>query len=668
MPMMRAPGGQTGYRPDIDGLRALAIVPVVAFHAGYAHVSGGFVGVDVFFVVSGFLITGLLLKEQQETGRIRLLDFYARRVRRLLPALTLMLLATLAVGFLVLSPAGDQQRLAQQAIAVSLFASNGLFWRLSNDYFAPDAERLPLLHTWTLAVEEQFYVIWPLVVILVALIALRAKLPFGRTLAGVLVVGVVVSFALSLWVMRVSEPAAFYLTPFRAWELGVGALLAMVPSIGGRTAPPWLATAIAGAGVAAILAAVVTFNSDTAFPGVAVMLPVAGSLAVIVGGGLHGANPVSRALAWTPLRLIGKVSYSWYLWHWPFLAMARAIDHSQRDIVRDTAIVLGALAVAAISHPFFEEPIRRRQFAPFKTVRSSVLAGLAMLLVCILAGAGLYLHANSASRPGTRANEILVARSNDFGRMTSCHHERTTVFALPKAKDCVAGAPQAPAAFLLFGDSVAQQMSQPLDAAAKDAGVGMVQRTANACRAFRVRPREEARFTFFDRDCVRFNRVVMDDLPEMIRDQHVKGVVVAGLWTATPDSADAADLIALVTALRAKGLRVLLVAETPHGELLTPDCLAYHSAQECSVSREKADAGRAAQMAYLRQAAAIPGVRLYDPDDDLCEGATCGAVVDGVIAYRDANHLSRKGGMLLTDKLKPNLVWLTSDGGDPPAP
>ncbi|MDB5451559.1 MAG: acyltransferase [Caulobacteraceae bacterium] len=644
-------GGKAGYRPDIDGLRALAITPVVAFHAGVPGFGGGFVGVDVFFVISGFLITGLLLQEQETGGRIRLLDFYARRVRRLLPALALMVLVTLALGLVLLSPLEDQQRLARSALATAGFASNVFFWRERGGYFGPTADILPLLHTWTLAVEEQFYLLWPLGMMLAAAAAKRLRWRLRRVLAFVLVAGGVTSFGLMLLMAFAGPGAAFYLTPCRAWELGLGAALAIAPSRGGAR----LAGPLAVAGLAAVLMAVVLF-SDSALLPVATGLPALGALALLAAGRLDPANAVSRLLSAAPLRAIGKVSYGWYLWHWPLMALARALDLGDRQLGRDVALAGAALVLAAFSYRFLETPIRAGRVWPFRSAGSSVRAGLVILAAMAACAGAMLAAAEHRAAHDPLAARIRNAETTDFGALQACHRSPELRQPIPPNAACSLGDTAAPASVLLWGDSVAQQLIHPLDAAGKDRRVRVIARTMAACR-----PRL-AGTAVGDGDlialaaCRAHTLRVLASLPDLKRSEGLRGVILAAR-SLGPDAT--ADLATIAEQLRRQGLRLVIVAETPAGGEVEPNCLAYPPLARCSVPLQLALKRRAPRMRAVAtlSAQAPGGVRVFDPFERLCTAAGCPLIVDGVIAYRDRAHLSRDGALLLSEPLAGPLAW-----------
>lgn len=356
------------YRADIDGLRALAIVPVVLFHAGIELFRGGFVGVDVFFVISGFLITTGLLQDASITR------FYERRLRRILPALIVMMFVSTIAALFILLP-GDLIAFGKSMGSALLFGSNVYFWRQSG-YFATITETWPLLHTWSLGVEEQFYIFFPLCI-----------LALGRWRRRALPIAIVAMMAASLWaaqflVGNMKGVMAFYLMPSRAWELLLGSLLATgaVPAIRNR-----MAGAIAAlAGVAMILFSVLTYSAGTPFPGVSAIPPVLGS-ALIIWAGQNGEHGLSPILGAAPLRAIGLISYSLYLWHWPILAFVRYAAIDPITPVVATFAVAASVAAAYLSWRYVERPFRhlssRSRIWGWSAIAGGVMASASVALI-----------------------------------------------------------------------------------------------------------------------------------------------------------------------------------------------------------------------------------------------------------------------------------------------
>ena len=369
---------QTGFRPDIEGLRAVAVLAVVLFHADVPGVGGGYIGVDVFFVISGFLITGLLWREVSTAGTVRLRRFYGARARRLLPASATVGVVT-AIGAAVLLPPLQAQNVLEDGIASALYVSNYWFILRGVDYLAPGMLPSPFQHYWSLGVEEQFYLVWPALIIGTAWLIRRARrrtraqaTSSQRPYLVVLALVAAVSFALSLAITYVVSSVAFFSLPTRAWQLAVGGLVALTAGKWRRL--PATFAAIAGwAGLALILLACTLFSTTTLYPGTAALVPVLGTALVIGAGCAAPPQGCGRILAVSPMRAVGRVSYSWYLWHWPVLLLAAPLlGHPLGLAGRLTAaLISGGLAVLTLH--LLENPLR---FAA--PVRRSALASLAL--------------------------------------------------------------------------------------------------------------------------------------------------------------------------------------------------------------------------------------------------------------------------------------------------
>jgi peptidoglycan/LPS O-acetylase OafA/YrhL len=364
------------YRPEIDGLRALAVMPVILFHAGFSAFKGGYVGVDIFFVISGYLITSIILADLAQ-GRFSLLGFYERRARRILPALFFVTFACIPVAWWLLLPA-DLQNFAQSLVAVATFSSNILFW-LESGYFDTAAELKPLLHTWSLAVEEQYYLLFPLLLMLLW----KAG---RRWLWGALAVVFVASLWASAWGVEYSPVATFYLLPARGWELLVGVFIAL--AMWRRPAPHasrFVGEALAIGGIVLIAFAVFTYDEQTLFPGLAALAPVVGTGMVILYA--RDGTLVKRWLSARLLVGIGLVSYSAYLWHHPIFAFAKYRSVDGLDIVTTMVLFFATWPLAYLSWRYVEGPFRnRRNFN-----RSAILLG-STAGIALLAASGLYGH------------------------------------------------------------------------------------------------------------------------------------------------------------------------------------------------------------------------------------------------------------------------------------
>ena len=365
-----------GFRSDVEGLRGLAVAIVVLFHAGLAGVIGGFIGVDVFFVISGFLITGLLLREHERTGRIALPQFYARRVRRLLPAAVVVLGVTLVVSLNVVAPL-DRPSVGLDGAAAALSIGNIRFALAAGDYFTNVAAPSPFLHFWSLAVEEQFYLVWPALILLVARGA-NARRRVGAALIAVFAA----SFAANVIVTDAAANWAFYSLPTRAWELGLGGLLA-VGSVAIARIPGTIVGLAGWLGLGAIAVAAMTFDSSLAYPGTAALLPSVGAVALIAGGSRR-LGP-GRLLSIAPMRFLGKISYSLYLVHWPILVLAPLVIGAELDGLTMAGLVGLSVAAAYVSWALVETPFRqglpRLGGRPARTLSFGFAAVLAVVIV-----------------------------------------------------------------------------------------------------------------------------------------------------------------------------------------------------------------------------------------------------------------------------------------------
>lgn len=384
---------KTWYRPDIDGLRALAIIPVILFHAGIAGFSGGFVGVDIFFVISGFLITSIIYREMQK-GTFSLLTFWERRMRRIIPALFVVIVATLIFGYFIILFPVDYIDLAQSTLSQALFLANMFFLR-KNSYFAGPSESMPLLHTWSLSVEEQFYIGFPILMLLIwrfgrkAILAILillfgASLLYSYSLLAAPTNGFSILGVPNVWGGALNANAAFYLIFARAFELCIGSILA----IGAFSVQnKFLKECLAFAGIAAIIYAIVFFTEETLFPGLNALYPTIGAALLIVAN--TGARTfVGNVLSFPVFVWIGLISYSLYLWHWPLLVLARfylnRIELTQFEV---SILIIAAFALSYLTYRFVETPFREKRI--FARRKNMLIGGLVGIVA--MASLGFYI-------------------------------------------------------------------------------------------------------------------------------------------------------------------------------------------------------------------------------------------------------------------------------------
>lgn len=629
------------YRREIDGLRALAVLPVILFHAGFHAFGGGFVGVDVFFVISGYLITSIILAELAR-GRFSIAGFYERRARRILPALFLVMLVTLPLAWLWLLPS-DLRDYAQSLVAVPLFASNILFWRKSG-YFDAAAELQPLLHTWSLAVEEQYYLLFPLLLML----AWR----FGRRWIAVLL-GLVFAASLGLaqWSVTASPAAAFYLLPSRGWELLAGAFAALYLSRDQMPAAPrWLAEAGGVAGCALITHAVLAFDRQTPFPGLHALVPALGTVLVILC-----ATPqtfVGRLLGHRVCVGIGLASYSAYLWHQPLIAFVKIGSAGEPS----TATMLGVLALVAVlawlSWRWVERPFRDRSRFSRRRIFTLALAGSLSFCAC-----GFLLGAKGqplvAQRYSAQERAVLdwsfYSGREDFKRaweLGSCYIESgTNTWADFDQGRCL-GLSDTQPNVLLVGDSHAAQIVAALRGVR---GIHLLPMLSSGCRPY---PQAEGEL-----NCLRRN----DFLFRSFLPAH-RGRLAAVVLTAGWKRGEAAGLDAALERFAAAGVRVVLVGEKPAFVKPVPNIAVrlMRSGQAGPwAGASWLDHGTMLDDADIAQVASRhPGrVELVTVMDRFCDAARCRLFgEDGGLLFFDAQHFTPAASRLFVEQaLAPHL-------------
>jgi peptidoglycan/LPS O-acetylase OafA/YrhL len=463
-----APSAAAAHRLDIDGMRALAIMPVLFFHLGSTLLKGGYIGVDVFFVISGYLITGILQSELS-AQKFSILNFYDRRIRRIFPALFAVFIASTIAAFLLLFPP-EILDFSKSGMAAALFSSN-FYFMSATDYFNVAAESNPLLHTWSLAVEEQYYIVFPLLLWL-----LRGA---DRRWTILVVAGLALaSFALSVVFVRSHQVAAFYMAPTRAWELLIGALLALgaVPKLN-RT---WLREAAAALGIALIVAGCFLFYRNMLFPGERALVPCLGA-ALLLHAGASGPTLVSRILSLRPLVFIGLISYSLYLWHWPIIIFFQIWSAQPIGPGEGALLLLASFAAAVLSWRYIERPFQRKTIAASPlALRLSAVGGMIGMLAVWL---GLTASGGLANAfPGEVARLASYIHYDDqavYRRGTCFLDSHANALSDFDAASCLARAPGKPN-ILLVGDSHAAHLWRGL--ADELPATSVLQATASGCK------------------------------------------------------------------------------------------------------------------------------------------------------------------------------------------
>ncbi|MEV0886868.1 acyltransferase family protein [Streptomyces microflavus] len=699
-------GGESGpsphrsaFRPDIEGLRAVAVLAVLAFHAEIPGLAGGFIGVDVFFVISGYLITGLLVREAISTGRIRLGDFFSRRARRLLPSAAVVLAAVAVAGAWLTVPL-RRTDLEYDVLSAALSLANWRFVSQRTDYLAAGHDQSPLLHFWSLAVEEQFYLFWAPLLAVVVLCAARA-VRRGRAVRSVvaLVTGALVlgSFALSLHWTEDSVSLAYLGTPSRVWQFGVGALLALLPWHLLR-GPRTLRLLCGWGGAAAIGWCVVAYDASTPYPGYAALVPTLATAAVILAAipgrgerNVQGPYGVGRLLAGRAPRAVGRLSYTLYLWHWPVLVLAEARLGALGWPAR-TALTLAAVLPALATMRWVEQPLRRS-----RTVSELPRRGLAVGVSAIVLPVALALVVGTATLhlmgpatpvdvkglpPGAVSGPSLLARAagvsgtpgasagdgpvvpnpaqarKDFPPDRDCQ----VAPEVTRSPECLFGAVNSPDRIVLLGDSHAGQWFSPMLALAAQRGWALQELIKQGCPLPQLAV-DSPQLGRAYRECDTWRA---DTLDRLRTGPKPRLIVIASLNRYTTDRQ-------LLTAawektlkpLRATGAPIVYIEDTPVPGTDIPACVsgAPDDAAACAFSR--AEAVPADPLARRIASGAVPGVRSISVNPVLCpgNGPTCPAVRDRILLYRDDAHLTNVAAVVLA----PRLERLLTDSGALPA-
>ena len=629
---MTAPQQSPEFRSDIEGLRAVAVLLVIACHCGVSWCRGGFIGVDVFFVLSGYLITGLLMAEIRRTSRLDLPRFYARRARRLLPALLVVLLATLAAGALIQGPQ-ELEFAGRAARATALYVSNVFFDQNAADYFAPDVESNPFLHTWSLGVEEQFYLVWPLLLLL-GMRRRRSNRPLIWLLVGV----ASLSLLFCIWSTAHRPTLAFYELPARAWEFGLGGLLACagVSRLRGATASllGWL-------GLASILVAAYLLRDGAGFPGWLATIPALGTVAVLSAGPARSPCGVGFLLDSRPMQYLGARSYSWYLWHWPFIVLAAAMAPAI-PVVGKLIVGAASLGAASLTYRLVEQPLRKHPQLVRRTVLSLLLAGGtavgAAALAFLVIRRGEHLAHEPSMRPITAAS-IDIA---DLPRERCVSLGQST-----QVRSCIFGDPAAVTEVVLYGDSHALQWFDAIERVARESHWRLVTVLKSGCAAIEIEAPIAARSAV----C----RAWRAGAQGLIIARHPALIIAASFTSRFGDApgpqADAqltrltTGTRALLDRLTAAGLRVVLLRDTPLPPFDVLTCLARRAlhpwlgVRSCGFERSAALDPRVFE-AEQRAAVGLPGVQLLDMTDEVCPTPACPAVRETMIVYRDRTHLT----------------------------
>ena len=605
---------------QIQGLRALAALLVTIFHARL--LPGGFIGVDIFYVISGFLITGLILREIESTGKLDLQSFYQRRIKRLLPTSVFVLFVTAIVGMFVL-PVITRDALGRDLFAAATYISNYLFAWWENDYQNLDATPSPFIHYWSLAVEEQFYIVWPVFILFLSRYGKRA---IFRGIA----VTTFLSLLLSIYQTQTSPIWAFYSLPTRAWELGFGALLFFVPETFWKNRfIPWF-------GVIGIAIASFRFDENTAFPGVNALLPVV-STAVLIGSIAiwpRAFNDLSnnRISQW-----LGAISYPLYLWHWPALVLpSSALGRPLRIRERLFCIVL-TIVLAHFTSKYIEQPIRHKKISG-KKIYTFFAATTAVSLI-----AGLVISSTSSSMIAVKGTNYkfnlmdVMQKPAVYG--DDCHSN----YGETESGECTYGDLNSATTIVLYGDSHAAQWFPALEQLANEKGFKLVSLTKSACPSVDVPRADQGAYKNIHCEKWRENSV------KRIKEIKPAAVILSSYQYFSPPSrfsdvdkwwTDGQKR--LLSSLNGSSDHLIYISDTPRPMRDIPNCLASRDVKSCNTTERT-------------PVKVIRGFDVIDPAPWLCT-SICPAIQDGYVVYRDASHISVAAALALKPQLEAALV------------
>ena len=605
---------------QIQGLRALAALLVTIFHAKL--LPGGFIGVDIFYVISGYLITGLIIREIENTGKLDLQSFYQRRIKRLLPTSVFVLFVTAIVGMFVL-PAITRDALGRDLFAAATYISNYLFAWWENDYQNLDATPSPFIHYWSLAVEEQFYVVWPIFILLLSRYGKRAVF---RGIAAV----TFLSLLLSIYQTQTSPIWAFYSLPTRAWELGFGALLLFVPDTFWKNRfIPWF-------GVIGIALASFRFDEKTAFPGINALLPVV-STAVLIGSisiWPRAFNDLSnnRISQW-----LGSISYPLYLWHWPALVLpSSALGRPLRIRERIFCIIL-TIILAHFTSKYIEQPIRHKKIAGRKIYQFFAATTVISLV------AGVIISFSSSSMITVKGTDYrfnlveVMQKPAVYG--DDCHSN----YGETESGECTYGDLNSETTIVLYGDSHAAQWFPTLLRLANEKGFKLVSLTKSACPSVDVPRADQGAYKNVHCETWR------DKSVERIKQIRPAAVILSSYQYFTPPSGysdknkwwkDGQE--GLLSSLRGSSDHLIYISDTPKPLRDIPNCLASRDVNSCNTTERT-------------PVKIIRGFEIIDPTPWLCT-KLCPAIQDGYVVYRDSSHISVAAALALKPQLEAALV------------
>lgn len=641
------------FRPDIQGMRAVAVLLVVLYHAGFPWLHGGYIGVDVFFVISGFLIGGHILEELDRSGRVRLVNFYGRRLRRLLPASLFVILATLVLVRLLMPPLGWAD-VSVDGLFATVAGANLWYAATGTDYLANDAPSV-FQHYWSLGVEEQFYLVFPLTVLALFILVRRNRRLLIWSVAGL----TVVSFAACLLMTELNQPYSFFLLPTRAWELGAGVLIAAVSGSLAKLSGP-LAASCQWLGLLIIALSAVVLNHDTVFPGYWAVLPVLGASLFIIGG-IRPVNYRPALLTENKLaQFFGRTSYSLYLWHWPVLVVPVLYSGRTLSAAEAAGLVLIAVLLAELTERFIETPARNLPWlkrSDKHTYGAAVGAILVTLVACLSVSAMPSLATDSIAEewgdetfPGSVIpasavpQNLIPPLANADASVPSiygngCHGSISA--RVPQTEDCVYGDPEADRSIFLLGDSHAAQWFPALQELSLRRGYALIPMTKSSCPAAAIPVWNDAlnrRYT----ECEEWRRHASEEIakrkPEIVVMGNFQGQ--KPIYTEGNSNTAFADGVSKLVAALPEGVRAVVLGDTPMYDVSPPICLSGSLSAVSECARPVGGAVSPEWTAALEESALGEGAVFLDPLRWLCPDGSCRPILGNVLMYRDRHHIT----------------------------
>lgn len=607
------------YRPEIDGLRALAVLPVIFYHAGFSAFSGGFVGVDVFFVISGYLITTIILTEK-EANNFSVLNFYERRARRILPALFVVMFATIIMSWIYLLPA-DMKAFGQSISAAAAFLANFYFYEKNNDYFGIQSEQNPTLHLWSLSVEEQYYLIFPLLLIVLWRFGKNAMLYFFIFI-------ILISLTLAQWGSSINPSATFFLLPTRGWELLLGSMLAFLPQKENKlNSNQAINQMLSLLGIAFILFSILFFNKNTPFPSAWALLPTLGAAFIII---FTTPNTYSYKLFRNKLLVgIGLISFSAYLWHQPLFAFNRILNYREPSMLSFLGFSLLALLLAYLTWRFIEKPFRVKTLFSRSTVFSLSIIGSAGFILF-----GVIGHFNS----GYPDRDPFYKRlASNVGLSLQCNGNYSI-------NSTCATSTTPEVAF--FGNSYTMHLIKGFQSAFPNKT--FVQLTQDTCPPYI----NDQKTVGAKLSCSEFNKRALSTI---INTPSIKEVFISSPFGELKNKKNLRSFDTTIKTLKSAHKEVIIVGPTPTDGKDFGKCFLYHKLSKdfslCNFERQQLETQYPKTIALLKGLALANHIQFVDLTNLICDNKTCNASIGDIILFRDSGHLSVEGSHYIFKKL-----------------